>query len=57
MRCQVPYTDGKKKIGEIRVLIYFCQKIKKGETMLYDYNEGCIARGESELSYDTSGFL
>ena len=25
--------------------------------MLYDYNEGCLARGESELSYDTSGFV
>ena len=43
--------------GECRVLIYTAQKIKKGDVLLYDYNEGDLQKGESELSYDTSYFI
>lgn len=38
--------------GRPIVLLYTCRAIKKGESLLYDYQAGC-----ANVKYDTSDYL
>ena len=42
--------------GQVHVFLHTTKKIKAGEILQIDYNEGQLSKGEDNL-YDTSGFL
>lgn len=55
MRVQVPSKRLPGK-NECRVLIFTSRRVRAGEQMLFDYNEGVLSNGK-DLLYDTTGFV